>query len=115
MANVQVALPIPKCLDNVLRLRIQPPHAGSSSAAGEVDIVTEPKILPLPHGTFVTRGKTLHARAGAYKLEDGWEDGETTGPEDFTTDSESGDEGVGWLEGRFQGCVRAGNEVRLRG
>lgn len=57
--------------------------------------MTEPKILPIPAANFrdVKRGSGV-------LQEDGWEDGESLGPEDM--DSDDGEDGTSWLEGRFQ-------------
>ena len=49
---VQASLSLPKCLDNILRLQIT--AADEETDLGEVSIVTEPKILPLPPSTFDT-------------------------------------------------------------
>ncbi|KAK4685147.1 hypothetical protein P7C73_g5016, partial [Tremellales sp. Uapishka_1] len=110
----KVVLPLPKCLDNVIRFQILPPSA-SSSTMGEVSILTEPKMLPLPPSAFASPQK---AKASVKRVrqsvvvgrEEGWEDGEDFHPDDREESSESeveesSDESEGggsWLEGRFQ-------------
>ncbi|WVF67645.1 hypothetical protein IAT40_002404 [Kwoniella sp. CBS 6097] len=116
----KVLLPLPKCLDNVIRFQITSP----TNATGEVSILTEPKMLPLPSSAFsrpspspqkppTSTANTYNAKGKNRAIlgEEGWEDGEDLGPEDLQSDEESepeqsaddSDEGGGsWLEGRFQ-------------
>jgi hypothetical protein len=117
--NWQVLFPLPKCLDNVIRFQIHSPRASSSTSSGEVNILTEPKMLALPPSTFLPPvvPKRRRTSRGAYKAvksslamgrEEGWEDGEDLGPDDYESSSEEeveeSDEveGGSWLEGRFQ-------------
>ncbi|ODN98213.1 hypothetical protein I350_07859 [Cryptococcus amylolentus CBS 6273] len=72
----KVLLPLPKCLDNVIRFRILSPDGGQKDVS-EVSILTDPKLLALPEGTFGEEG-------------------------DETFDTVDEDEGSSWLEGRFQ-------------
>ena len=44
--SLQVNLALPKCLDNVIRFQICSPSP--SASLGEVSILTEPRMLPLP-------------------------------------------------------------------
>ncbi|WVR09326.1 hypothetical protein IAU60_006392 [Kwoniella sp. DSM 27419] len=121
----KVLLPLPKCLDNVIRFQILSP---GSLPNGEVNILTEPKMLPLPASAFAAappgrrrlsnttssphtdKGK---ARVTAVGQEEGWEDGEDLGPDDEAVHEVDGEENPGsddedsnsegsWLEGRFQ-------------
>ncbi|WVQ95220.1 hypothetical protein IAU59_002315 [Kwoniella sp. CBS 9459] len=101
----KVLLPLPKCLDNVIRFQIASP----GNSTGEVSILTEPKMLPLPSSAFSrpspqprSAASPSHAQNAKGKNrailgEEGWEDGEDLGPEDLQSDEESS-----WLEGRFQ-------------
>lgn len=88
-------LSLPKCLHSVIRFQITPPTSGPSTA-GEVSILTEPKMLALPISTFTS--PPLPFTREEVNSEDGWEDGE-----DRSEVSED-DEGS-WLEGRFQAYV----------
>ncbi|OCF38740.1 hypothetical protein I317_07469 [Kwoniella heveanensis CBS 569] len=114
----KVLLPLPKCLDNVIRFQIISP----SNSTGEVSILTDPKMLPLPSSAFsrplpqkeTPSASPAHNAKGKDRAiigEEGWEDGEDLGPEDLHSDEESepdpreddSDECGGcWLEGRFQ-------------
>ncbi|ORX38208.1 hypothetical protein BD324DRAFT_619978 [Kockovaella imperatae] len=89
-----VRLPLPKCLDNVLRLQIA--SAERDKPMGEVSILTEPKILPVPASTFDSPSKAQKGIPGTPKgkLEQ-WNDSKDT------TD-ESDEDDACWLEGRFQ-------------
>ncbi|WWC63615.1 uncharacterized protein I303_106220 [Kwoniella dejecticola CBS 10117] len=129
----KVLLPVPKCLDNTIRFQILSPNIPSSSSSSvsclnqEVNILTDPKMLPLPSNAFgsdpsprngkgTSRGHGK-SRKGQSKMkstvgEDGWEDGEVLGADDVPSGSsddgtEMSDEGSvdseegSWLEGRF--------------
>ena len=123
----QVLLPLAKCLDNVIRFQILSPRDSSSTATGEVSILTEPKMLPLPSTAFLQQhdqGCSSHStrrrksQAGFVGAEEGWEDGEDLGPDDRESEqseneihqsdsTDSRDEGgESWLEGRFQRSVQ---------
>ncbi|EIW68326.1 hypothetical protein TREMEDRAFT_74241 [Tremella mesenterica DSM 1558] len=108
----KVSIPVPKCLDNVLRLKISQPVT-STSSMGAIDLVTHPKMLPLPETFFElsedirppSRGQNRAGRLGA---EEGWEDGEIMGPDDhmdeldgYETENNDDDDGT-WVLGRFQ-------------
>ncbi|WVW85305.1 hypothetical protein I302_107343 [Kwoniella bestiolae CBS 10118] len=123
----KVLLPIPKCLDNTIRFQILSPATPSSSTSSinqEVNILTDPKMLPLPVNAFPSpiskpRSRTLNRRTkGKGKIkatvgEEGWEDGEILGPDDVPSESDEDTEisedeqtdnedgGGSWLEGRF--------------
>jgi hypothetical protein len=84
-----VLLSLPKCLHSIIRFQITPPTSGPSTA-GEVSILTEPKMLALPLSTF-TSPPLPFPRDG----DEGWED------EDLGSEISEDDEGS-WLEGRFQ-------------
>ncbi|KAK8854518.1 hypothetical protein IAR55_003257 [Kwoniella newhampshirensis] len=120
----KVLIPVPKCLDNVIRFQIATPSSSSSSSSSEIRILTEPKILSLPQTAFKThhvsqtrrrshskgrgKGKEVRKMDG----EEDWEDGEDLGPDgipsdesdldDAVSDSDSDDEGGSWLEGKFK-------------
>ncbi|WWC90409.1 uncharacterized protein L201_005344 [Kwoniella dendrophila CBS 6074] len=136
----KVLLPIPKCLDNTIRFQILSPANPSSSSSTsslsslnqEINILTDPKMLPLPPNAFASptkkdrsfssrqRAKGHGKGKGKIKAtvgEEGWEDGEVLGPDDVPTESdedtevseeedkdedEDDQEGGSWLEGRFQ-------------
>nr|XP_019011758.1 uncharacterized protein I206_03864 [Kwoniella pini CBS 10737]OCF50539.1 hypothetical protein I206_03864 [Kwoniella pini CBS 10737] len=118
----KVLLPIPKCLDNTIRFQILSPNIPTSSSSSsslsslnqEVNILTDPKMLPLPANAF--KSSTSSHRANRHTVrsskedkgkgkikstvgEDGWEDGE----EDTDISDDEGDDSGGgsWLEGRF--------------
>ncbi|WVQ68559.1 uncharacterized protein L199_006768 [Kwoniella botswanensis] len=122
----KVLLPIPRCLDNTIRFQILSPTNASSSSLThqEVDIFTDPKMLPLPTNTFPSPVSQSKARVTGRKVkgkgkikatvgEEGWEDGEVLGPDDVPTESDedtevsddddddSEEDGGSWLEGRF--------------
>lgn len=124
MDREQTAISLPRCLDNIIRLQILPPSNGPSNLTDEVNITTEPKILPLPPDTFSsssskpTMRETLVSRKGVKSVgcEEGWEDGEDLGDEEYERDMKANDEveddgeeedetGGCWLEGRFQRCI----------
>ncbi|WVN86138.1 uncharacterized protein L203_101299 [Cryptococcus depauperatus CBS 7841] len=91
----KVLLPLPRCLDNVIRFQIVPPST-STSIVNEVSILTEPKMLPLPPSTsqsnlYSTSQKDSETFAAEWEVEDVFGNGD-----------EVGDEGSSWLEGRFQ-------------
>ncbi|WVQ77630.1 hypothetical protein IAR50_007318 [Cryptococcus sp. DSM 104548] len=75
----KVLLPLPRCLDNVIRFRILSPGVGEKDAS-EVSILTDPKLLALPDGTFGEEGDDNFG----------------------TVTGQNEDEGSSWLEGRFQ-------------
>ncbi|WRT68697.1 uncharacterized protein IL334_005677 [Kwoniella shivajii] len=123
----KVLLPLPKCLDNIIRFQILSPSSASSSPSSmssvqqEVNILTDPKMLPLPPtGTKSSprrrsnfsdrRDKPKGKLKATLGEEEGWEDGEDLGPDDVHSESgeetEMSDEGSdqesgSWLEGRF--------------
>ncbi|OCF75701.1 hypothetical protein I204_02993 [Kwoniella mangroviensis CBS 8886] len=122
----KVLLPIPRCLDNTIRFQIlSHTNASSSSLTNqEVDIFTDPKMLPLPTNAFPSPVSQSKARVTGRKVkgkgkikatvgEEGWEDGEVLGPDDVPTESDedtevsdvddddSEEDGGSWLEGRF--------------
>ena len=113
----KAVMSLPKCLDNVIRFQILSPYASSSASLGEVSILTEPKMLPLPLSTF--RHHSLHGpksrlsklstvngisktnAVDAIGMEDGWEDGEDPGCEDQDSGQNKGsdlDESEGTAE-----------------
>ena len=117
MADVsQVLLGLPKCLDNVIRFQILSPPAGpSSESTGEVSILTEPRILPVPATSFAGPSRSKHIPIKRHRTvgaDEGWEDGEDLGPDEEDSEEEGGgdeeseNEGS-WLEGRFQRFVIA--------
>jgi len=120
-------MPLPKCLDNVIRFHILSPLFSTSSSTGEVSIFTEPSMLPLTPSAFskqskrrkrelCSHGRGLN-RAAIVDAEEGWEDGEdielddgeSEGSEDGEDESDwtddSGGAGDSLLEGRFQRSV----------
>lgn len=112
---------LPKCLDNVIRLQILSPLAGPSTGpSGEVSILTEPRILPVPASSFAGPSKPRSLSSSqprAVGAEEGWEDGEDLGPDGKDSEDEEGgtedsEEEGSWLEGRFQRLVRAISRVR---
>ncbi|ORY32163.1 hypothetical protein BCR39DRAFT_524423 [Naematelia encephala] len=97
----RVSIPLPKCLDNVIRFQIVAPES-----QGEVSILTEPKLLPLPASAFSIPAwpAGIVDSQRVVGKEDGWEDGEDLVPGEFEVEDEqdsSADE-ASWLEGRFQ-------------
>ena len=112
---------LPKCLDNVIRFQILSPPAGPSTGpSGEVSILTEPRILPVPASSFAgpSSPRRLSSRKPrAVGAEEGWEDGEDLGPDGEDSEDEEGgtedsEEEGSWLEGRFQRLARAMSRVR---
>ncbi|OXB35752.1 hypothetical protein LQV05_005795 [Cryptococcus neoformans] len=98
----KVLLPLPRCLDNVIRLQILSPSI-STSSMNQVSVLTEPKMLPLPASAFDTDpspyGRDLiNGNGKGVMREEGWEDGEDLEDEDY----ENADQESSWLEGRFQ-------------
>ncbi|KAL7424066.1 hypothetical protein Q5752_001651 [Cryptotrichosporon argae] len=93
---LKIVVPLPKCLDNVIRLKILPP---SPSSTAEVSVKTEPKLLALPATAFASS----LPRAGRIGGEEDWEDGEDPAviAEEQEMDDEDDGEGS-WLEGKFQ-------------
>ncbi|WVQ80027.1 hypothetical protein IAT38_002128 [Cryptococcus sp. DSM 104549] len=118
--------PLPRCLDNAVRLVIQSPST-STSALDEVSVLTEPKLLSVPSGSFSTslpRRRKRLAKPGGLETrqngktrgglgaEEGWEDGEDLGPDDISedgseeewsdTEDDEDEDGTSILSGRFQ-------------
>ena len=84
-------LSLPKCLHSIIRFQITPPTSGPSTA-GEVSILTDPKMLALPISTFTSPPLPFPR-----DVDEGWED------EDLDVASEISEDDEGsWLEGRFQ-------------
>jgi len=90
-------IPVPKCLDNSVRLQLL--------GDGEASVMAEPKILPAPLNRRESSGNLFNnASSSRRQIEDGWEDGEVPGAE---TEESSADEDGSWLEGRFPRYVLA--------
>lgn len=105
MTLFKVLLPLPRCLDNVIRFQILSPSI-SASSMNQVSVLTEPKMLPLPGSTLdsdpTPYGRELiNGKGKDVMREEGWEDGED-GEDLEDEDYESDDQGSSWLEGRFQ-------------
>lgn len=102
MSLFKVLLPIPRCLDNVIRFQILSPST-STSSMNQVSVLTEPKMLPLPASAFDSDPSPyghdlINGNGKGVMREEGWEDGEDLEDEDYEND----DQGSSWLEGRFQ-------------
>lgn len=96
LTSAQASLPVPKCLDNVVRFHIVPEDEANS----DVSIATEPKVLPLPpsHFSQPRRDPAPSTPSRRPRIEDGWADGEVPGADETSDEEEEGS----WLEGRFQ-------------
>jgi hypothetical protein len=87
------SIPVPRCLDNLLRLQLP------CDSDSEASVSIEPKVLPNPRRDEADPFRSRVATGN--RIEDGWEDGEVPGAESDEASEDDDDEGGSWVEGRF--------------